>query len=232
MFRHILRVYTRETNKREYLLVKSSNPIKPSTHSPPRRLQQRGQRRINQLLDAADALFAEIGYERATTNAISQSAGVSPGTFYQFFPNKQAVAEALAERYVKLLPEIHRTAFDVAAVNGPLSDLIEHVVDPFVELHRQGSCLEALLSGSVISDELSLSIKALDQHVEVGLENLFVSRCPRGNRTELKRAATTCVQLFKALLRSALNGTTKQQKQGIQELKTVLYRYLEPILGK
>jgi len=115
--------------------------------------------------------------------------------------------------------------------NGPLPELIAHVVDPFIELHRQGSGLEALLTGSVISDELSSSIQVLDRHVEIGLENLFVSRCPKGNRVELKRAASTCVQLFKALLRSALNGTPKHQKQGIQELKTVLYRYLEPMLG-
>ncbi len=211
--------------------MKSKDPIQPTSQARPRRLQQRGQRRVNQLLDAADTVFAEIGYERATTNAISKYAGVSPGTFYQFFPNKQAVAEALAARYVERWQEIHRTAFAVAAVNGPLPELIAHVVDPFIELHRQGSGLEALLTGSVISDELSSSIQVLDRHVEIGLENLFVSRCPKGNRVELKRAASTCVQLFKALLRSALNGTPKQQKQGIQELKTVLYRYLEPMLG-
>lgn len=212
--------------------MNKKNPIVLPTAARSRRLQPRGQRRINQLLAAADALFAEIGYERATTNAISKYAGVSPGTFYQFFPNKQAVAEALAGRYVERLQEIHRTAFSVAAANGPLPGLIERVVDPFIELHRRGSGVEALLTGSVISDELSLSIQALDRHVEVGLENLFLARCPKGNRAELKRAAATCVQLFKALLRSALNGTPKQRKQGTQELKTVLYRYLEPILGE
>jgi AcrR family transcriptional regulator len=218
--------------KCECLLVKNRNPSPSVNPTPPRRRQERGQRRINQLLDAADALFAEIGYERATTNAISNYAGVSPGTFYQFFPNKQAVAEALAARYVQRLQEIRLNAFDVASVNGPLTELIDHVVDPFIKLKRQGSGLEALLSGSVISDELSSSIEALDQHVEAGLENLFIARRPKADREELKRAANTCVQLFKALLRPALNGTLKQQKKGIQELKTVLCRYLEPVLGE
>src|ERR1700737_822831 len=87
-----------KSRKREYLLVKSKDPIQPTSKARPRRLQQRGQRRVNQLLDAADAVFAEIGYERATTNAISKYAGVSPGTFYQFFPNKQVVEESLATR--------------------------------------------------------------------------------------------------------------------------------------
>jgi AcrR family transcriptional regulator len=208
--------------------VKKDNPAQLLPKPVTRRRQKRGQRRISQLLDAADSVFAALGYERATTNAISKQAGVSPGTFYQFFPNKRAVAEALAQRYVNRLTEIQQTAFTEAS--GPLPELIERVVDPFLELHRQGSCLDALLTGSVISDELSASIHTLDRHVEVGLERLFIARRPHGSRSELKRAAATCVQLFKALLHPALTGTPRQQRESTRELKTVLYRYLAPIL--
>jgi AcrR family transcriptional regulator len=209
--------------------VKKANPINTRVTPRPRRRQERGQRRIDQLLDAADAVFARTGYERATTNAISEYAGVSPGTFYQFFPNKQAIAEALAERYVQHFEEIQQTAF-VASADDPLSDLIKQVVEPFLQLHREGSCLEALLTGSVLSVELSASIQEFERKIAAGLERLFRSRRPQGNREELKRAAATCVRLFKALLHSAVTGTPKQQKLGTQELKTVLYRYLKPIL--
>jgi AcrR family transcriptional regulator len=208
--------------------VKKYNPVDPSTKPFTRRRQKRGQQRISQLLDAADTVFAALGYERATTNAISKQAGVSPGTFYQFFPNKRAVAEALAQRYVNRLTEIQQTAFTVAS--GPLAELIDRVVDPFLELHRQGSCLDALLTGSVISEELSASIHTLDRHVEVSLEKLFIARCPDRKRSELKQAAATCVQLFKALLHPALAGTPRQQRKTTRELKTVLHRYLEPTL--
>lgn len=200
------------------------------TPATPRR-QARGQRRIDQLLDAADAVFARLGYERATTNAICEQAGVSPGTLYQFFPNKQAMAEALAARYLERLPETHRAAFDIASAQAPLAELISHVVDPFISLHRQGPGLEALLTGSVISDELTASLDGLKQHVEQSLAALFRARCPKANRTEINRAAATSVQLVKAFLHIAVTGTPKQQKEGIQELKTVLLRYLAPILG-
>jgi AcrR family transcriptional regulator len=187
---------------------------------------------MDQLLDAADTVFAEVGYERATTNAICAQAGVSPGTLYQFFPNKQAVAEALAARYLERLPETHRAAFDVASADAPLAELISHVVDPFISLHRQGPGLEALFTGSVISNELNASIDGLKQHVEKSLAALFRARCPRANRTEINRAAATSVQLVKAFLHTAVTGTPKQQKEGINELKTILFRYLAPILGE
>ena len=196
------------------------------------RRQARGQRRIDQLLDAADTVFAEIGYERATTNAICAQAGVSPGTLYQFFPNKQAIAEALAARYLERLPETHRVAFDVASAHGPLAGLISHVVDPFITLHRQGPGLEALWTGSVISDELTASVKGLKQHIEKSLAALFRARCPSARLAEINRAAATSVQIVEAFLHIAVTGTPKQQKEEIEELKTVLFRYLAPVLGE
>ena len=211
----------------------SAQTAKGPDADPPRatpRRQPRGQRRIDQLLDAADAVFAHVGYERATTNAICAQAGVSPGTLYQFFPNKQAIAEALAARYIEHLPRTHQTAFDIASARGPLAALIAHVVDPFIALHQQGPGFEALLTGSVISDELTASIDSLKQHVEKSLAELFRARCPHANRAELNRAAATSVQLVKSFLHLAVTGTPKQQKEAIKELKIVLFRYLAPIL--
>ena len=58
--------------------------------------QERGRRRIEGILEAAARVFAEVGYEAATTNAIAREARTSIGSLYQFFPNKGAVLEALA----------------------------------------------------------------------------------------------------------------------------------------
>src|SRR5262252_3918482 len=68
---------------------------------PPRRRQARGQRRIDLLLDVAALVFAEVGFEAATTNVIAARAGISPGSLYRFFPNKDAIAEALADRFAQ-----------------------------------------------------------------------------------------------------------------------------------
>ena len=210
---------------------RSSRPHADTPRATPRR-QARGQRRIDQLLDAADTVFAQIGYERATTNAFCAQAGVSPGTLYQFFPNKQAIAEALAARYLERLPETHRVAFDVASAHGPLAELISHVVDPFIALQQEGPGLEALWTGSVISNELTASVEGLKQHIEKSLAALFRARSPKADRAAIKRAAATSVHLVESFLHIAVTGTPKQRKEGINELKTVLFRYLAPILGE
>jgi AcrR family transcriptional regulator len=51
----------------------------------------RGHRTRSRLLDAAEAVFGELGYERASITAITQHAGVAQGTFYKYFPSKHAI---------------------------------------------------------------------------------------------------------------------------------------------
>ena len=55
----------------------------------------RGQRTRQKLLDAAEAIFGERGYERASITEITQRAGVAQGTFYVYFPDKQTIFEEL-----------------------------------------------------------------------------------------------------------------------------------------
>jgi AcrR family transcriptional regulator len=62
--------------------------------------QERGEKRVADLLGAAEQLFVSSGYEATTMNAIASLAGSSIGSLYQFFPNKESVGSALLNRYV------------------------------------------------------------------------------------------------------------------------------------
>lgn len=54
--------------------------------------------RRRHILEAASAVFAERGFERATIKDIAQMAGVSDGSIYNVFENKTALLQALLER--------------------------------------------------------------------------------------------------------------------------------------
>jgi AcrR family transcriptional regulator len=66
----------------------------------PRKLpaQSRSTETVNAVLEAAARILERHGFEGYTTNAIAERAGVSIGSFYQYFPNKDAVTVALMER--------------------------------------------------------------------------------------------------------------------------------------
>jgi AcrR family transcriptional regulator len=63
--------------------------------------RERGKQRVAALLDAGAAVFAEKGYEAATMTEIAERAGAAIGSLYQFFPSKEALAEALFDRFAE-----------------------------------------------------------------------------------------------------------------------------------
>ncbi len=62
--------------------------------------QARSRQTVEFVLEAAGQLFGRHGYNATTTNEVAERAGVSVGTLYQYFPNKDALLLALAERHV------------------------------------------------------------------------------------------------------------------------------------
>ncbi|MBV7697770.1 TetR/AcrR family transcriptional regulator [Streptomyces sp. TRM70350] len=54
---------------------------------------------VERILDAGRQTLTEYGYEGASTNRIAAAAGISPGSLYQYFPNKDAIVSAVLEGY-------------------------------------------------------------------------------------------------------------------------------------
>jgi len=75
--------------------------------SPAKQLTSRGKRTRQQLLDAAELVFGEKGFEQSSIAEITQRAEVALGTFYVYFENKHAIfvelVEQLGERLRKTL---------------------------------------------------------------------------------------------------------------------------------
>jgi AcrR family transcriptional regulator len=71
----------------------------------PRKLpaQSRSNATVNAVLEGAARILERHGFEGYTTNAIAERAGVSIGSFYQYFPSKDAVTVALIERETAVL---------------------------------------------------------------------------------------------------------------------------------
>jgi AcrR family transcriptional regulator len=194
--------------------------------------QARGQKRIAELLRAAGEVFAEVGYDGATTNAIAAKAAVSPGTLYQFFPNKQAIAEALANEYAAKNRAVHESAFafDPAALS--LHEVIDRTVDPFLAFRQDAPGYDALFIGTVVSAELGKRTQALHEGLKQRIAQLILRRRPHMKQIELLRHAEVSVQIVKGLLPLALRGSAKQRAAGAIEMKLVLERYLAPIVGE
>lgn len=90
-----------------------------ATASPRKRPRQRRSRElVGRILDAAARIFSEDGYRATTTNDVAAAAGVSIGSLYQYFPNKDALLVGLAERHLdEALPMVARVGADLRAAS-------------------------------------------------------------------------------------------------------------------
>jgi AcrR family transcriptional regulator len=191
--------------------------------------QERGERRMQRLLDAAEQIFAERGYKAATTNEIAARAQTSIGTLYRFFPNKEAIVQHLVERYIQEAHAVYEKMFQPEVAKMPLEEMIDHLVDPFVELKSAHPGLVSLFVGPHTALQLPAEFQKLLEESVLYIEKLWMRRFPHLNAEACHLYAVIFFQIRQALLSLAFSSTTPFQEQIIKELKTNLLRYLEPI---
>jgi TetR/AcrR family transcriptional regulator, regulator of cefoperazone and chloramphenicol sensitivity len=101
----------------------------------------RGEHTRRRLLDAGIDLFAELGYERASTRAIARRAGVSLPALQYYFGGKEGLHRACAQYITedvrsRLSPAAERARFALERRNltgAELLELLRAVIEPFLE---------------------------------------------------------------------------------------------------
>ncbi|MBW1599511.1 TetR family transcriptional regulator [Streptomyces sp. JJ38] len=182
-----------------------------------------------QLADAAAELFAEVGYAKATTNAIAARAGVSPGTLYQFFRNKEALAVTLAERYERALRDAHERAFDPALASLPLADFVDRMVDPMISVNVENPGFKALFAGGGLPEHLTEATRNLHQAVVGKIDEVLAVRAPELEPERRHTTAVVATQIFGALLGTVLAAPEAERARWVAEVKRALSGYLRSV---
>ena len=104
--------------------------------------QARSKATVDTILEATTRILKKQGFDALSTNAVASQAGVSIGSLYQYFPNKEALVRALIDRHMDemnaaIFAELKRVAeMPMAQAARAVVELTirAHAVDP--ELHR------------------------------------------------------------------------------------------------
>ena len=195
--------------------------------------QSRSQQRIDLVLDTAAELFAEIGYEAATTNAIADRAGISIGSLYRYFPGKDAILRALANRYYEQVHALYGEAFTGDLASMSLPALIDQLLDPFLSMYTTYPIYCYLLLGADVSTDIAAASSAMEQEITERTADMFRRVAPGLGAQRAKLVATVCKAQVKALISLVTSSRDKKfQKQVTAEVKQMLLVYLDPILGE
>jgi AcrR family transcriptional regulator len=114
--------------------------------------QQRAQESCAAIFEAAAQILLRDGMAGLSTNRIAERAGVSIGTLYQYFPNKQAVLLAMGRRDIEETSAAVAAAVAAAAAAGELPG--PRVIHCLVERFSARPQVRRVLMETVFSQQL------------------------------------------------------------------------------
>ena len=103
---------------------------------------------VEAILDAAVRLLKRGGSACITTNRMAETAGISIGSVYQYFPNKHAVFVALHERHIRHVDAAMRRKV-AESRRAPLQGLVQSLLEGMIETHAADPQLAELLQSEV-----------------------------------------------------------------------------------
>jgi AcrR family transcriptional regulator len=110
--------------------------------------QRRACQTVDAVLDAVVRVLKRDGFRSVTTNRIAEVAGVSIGSVYQYFPDKQAIFVALHKRHIEHIDRMVETTLIEHAASS-LHDLMTAMIEAMIDAHAADPQLYELLFSEV-----------------------------------------------------------------------------------
>ena len=141
---------------------------KPSNKPRKRPAQARSQAVFDAILDASTRILEKEGMDALNTNHIAERAGISVGSFYQYFPNRISI---LAE-----LTRIERQVFKEAIQRATQSESLKELVSELVRAAVDHQLARPALSRALDYAEPDLGIEAETNEFTNELSQLIEAR--------------------------------------------------------
>lgn len=195
--------------------------------APPR--QQRSRRRYWYIVVAAADLFATVGYDATTMEAIASAAATSIGSVYRFFPNKQAVFRAVATVALGQIEAVVLEVLELASAGtATWQTLLDTAIDRLALVHREDPAVRAMLSNIQLYGEYADEDEKLTRQFITATAGLFSVWAGSMPERERQVVATMVVQTITGILVLAQREPPPLADAMLAQLKLMLHRYLEP----
>lgn len=187
----------------------------------PRKLPQQDRSKItvDAILTATAYMLTQEGYDKASTNRIAERAGISIGSLYQYFPNKELLIAALRDRHVSsMMATIESKLRDL--FDAPIEVVLPEIVKASIAAHAINRTLHKVLHEQVPR----LSGTASEACMTVLLRTYLAKQCDRVQAQNLDYIVFVMERTIKALTHAAAiersdllqDGQLEQEKVSIE----------------
>ncbi len=165
--------------------------------------QDRSRTTVDTILEAAAKQLVRRGFDHLTTNAVAEAAGVSIGSLYQYFPNKEALVAALVERHleersVATFAELARVA------TLPMAQAVRAVIELTIRAHSVEPELHRVLIEQVPRVGRLARLRELEASTHAVVSALLVARRAEIDIADPELAAFVLVSAIEAIVHRAV----------------------------
>jgi AcrR family transcriptional regulator len=210
-------------------------PRKRSTT--PRKLPQQDRSRITveAILEATAHILTEEGYHKANTNRIAERAGISIGSLYQYFPNKESLMAALMEQHSNEIAALVESKLQ-NLLDAPLETAVPELVKAVIAAHAINPCLHQVLNEEIPRSERLQQMQKADERITELLQ-AYLGRwsnspqerlCQRVHPQNLEMTVFILSRTVESLCHSAVieHPSFVSNSQFEQEVSNLLLLYL------
>lgn len=163
--------------------------------------QKRSKQSVESILTAAARILVNDGWERFNTNRVAAIAGVSVGSLYQYFPNKDSIISALIDRHMQSPLEKLREKFEKLEY-GSLEVILRELIKTMIEIHSIDPKLHLALLKEVPSVSSYQSMHSCHKEIEEFLVAILEKSKSEINVKNLKLAVFMVVHSVESLTHS------------------------------
>jgi AcrR family transcriptional regulator len=187
---------------------------------------------------AAEALFALHGFERTTMRMVAAEAGVTVGSVYQFFDDKQALLDQITTQCLDLVDEVFVGARTILAATpapkpavrvkpGPLvTNTVAAIVNGLVTAAGTRPMFRTLLGGGATEGPLHEASETVRARVERGITKLLNSSSHHPSPARVRRTSLICSYSIRGLIGTVVGVDGRIDRTLRDELETLLTLYV------
>jgi transposase-like protein/AcrR family transcriptional regulator len=190
--------------------------------------QKRSQQRVEKILHAAAEVFAEVGYEAATTHMIAARAETAIGSLYQFFPDKLAIFHALEAHHMQQVTAINAELLQSADRQRPFSEFVDRMVETHAVYFQDPIPRVVYIQYFVAPELFELFDETFNNQLVQQLAQFLRQWNPQLEIEKSESLAETVYECYVSLLLKALRGEENKRRSRYDELKALLVAYLLP----
>src|SRR5699024_9675339 len=187
--------------------------------------QQRSRAMVERIISSGRMVLVRDGYERFSTNPVAVAAQISPGSLYQYFPDKASIIQVIVDRYLDDVSESVAAAL-ASQLGKPADELAFDAVDALLAAVESDPGLVRVVAEELPGRQTAGQRRALERRIrELVMATLTAVRGDLDR--DMSTMAWVVVQAMQALVIGWITDPPNADRQAVtHELAWLAYGYL------